>query len=417
MPAFAGLRPRRRPPLRAILARALAPVLAISLVLGQSAALAHRAAAQTQHASQLGIEPQIKSPQAILIDADTNAVLFQRDADRLVPPASMSKLMVLIMLFMALRSGEITLATEFVMSEHAWRTGGAPSHTAAMFVPLGKTATVEELIKGIIVQSANDAAISVAENLGGNESLFAETMTIEARRLGLQRSVFKNATGLYHPEHLMTVREIAMLARHIIKEYPEYYPWFAQREFPYRVHKFYNRNPLLGHVEGVDGLKTGYITEGGYGIAVSAKRGNRRLILVISGAETAEERKDDARRGLEWGFKNFSETKLYEPGETVGYARVWGGERMFMPLVGGGDGVSTVLPLVPANPKISAEIFYKGPLKPPLKKGDQVATLRVRTINDATADVPLYAAQDVDRAGFVWRGVDSLLYLATGWIH
>jgi D-alanyl-D-alanine carboxypeptidase (penicillin-binding protein 5/6) len=239
-------------------------------------------------------------------------------------------------------------------------------------------------------------------------------MTKQARRLGLTKSVFKNATGLYHPEHLMTVREIAMLARHLIKEYPEYYPWFAQKELFYRTHKFYNRNPLLGQF-GVDGLKTGYVKEGGYGIVISAKQDNRRVILAINGAESADERKEDAKRLLEWGFKNFSEAKLFEPGEIVGHARIWGGERMYMPLVGG-DGVSVVLPRFPGNPKITARIYYKGPLKPPIKKGDVVATLRVTTANEATSEVPLFAAEDVGKAGFVRRGLDSLLYLATRWI-
>jgi D-alanyl-D-alanine carboxypeptidase (penicillin-binding protein 5/6) len=402
MPAPAGSRSARF---------ALRLALALVLALGQLAVAVGTALAQAQ---QLG-EVALKSPQAILMDADSGAILYQRNADELAPPASMSKLMVLIMLFMALRSGELKLDADFLMSEHAWRTGGAPSHTAAMFVPVGKTAKVEELIKGIIVQSANDAAIAVAENMGGSEGLFAEAMTKEARRLGLTKSVFKNATGLYHPRHLMTVREIAMLARHIIREYPEYYPWFAQREFLYRTHKFYNRNPLLGQVPGVDGLKTGYIKEGGYGIVVSAKQDDRRLILAINGAETAEERKDDARRLLEWGFKSFSEARLFDAGEPVGYARIWGGERMYMPLIGG-DGVSVVLPRFPANPKITARIVYKGPLKPPLKKGEQLAMLQVKTASDATSEVPLYAAQDVGKAGFVWRGLDSLLYLATRWI-
>jgi D-alanyl-D-alanine carboxypeptidase (penicillin-binding protein 5/6) len=382
--------------------------VALILVLGQ-------AAAGPVHAQGQSHEVVLKSPRAILMDADSGSVLYQRNADELTPPASMSKLMLLIMMFMALRSGELKPDAEFLMSEYAWRTGGAPSRTAAMFVPVGKTAKVEELLQGIIVQSANDAAISVAENLGGNEGLFAEAMTAEARRLGLKKSVFKNATGLYHPQHLMTVREIAMLARHIIKEYPEYYPLFAQREFFYRTHKFYNRNPLLGNVPGVDGLKTGYIKEGGYGIVVSAKQDNRRLILAINGAATAEDRKDDARRLLEWGFKNFSEARLFDPGEVVGHARIWGGERMYMPLVGG-DGVSIVLPRFPANPKVFARIFYKGPLKPPLKKGQQVATLKVTTPNDASSEVPLYAGEDVGRAGFVRRGLDSLLYFATGWL-
>jgi len=387
---------------------ALRAATALAVVLGSFAVAARPAAAQSG-------EVAIKSPRVILMDADTGAVMLQRNADELVPPASMSKLMLLIMIFQALRDGLLKLDADFLMSENAWRTGGAPSRTSSMFVPLGKTAKVEELLKGIIVQSGNDAAISVAENMGGSEAVFAKAMTEEARRLGLKKSVFKNATGLHHPEHLMTVREIAMLARHIIREYPEYYPLFALREFNYRHHKFHNRNPLLGQVAGVDGLKTGFVKESGYGIVVSAKQDNRRLILAIHGAATADERKDDARRLLDWGFKNFSEAKLFDAGEVVGHARVWGGQRMYMPLVGNGE-VTVVLPRTPANPKLTARIFYKGPLKPPVKKGEHVATLRVTSATDATSEVPLYAAEDVGQAGFVRRGLDSLLYLATRWI-
>jgi serine-type D-Ala-D-Ala carboxypeptidase (penicillin-binding protein 5/6) len=387
-------------------------MLALAVALGQTAASVPRAAAQQER----GSEPVLKSTRVILMDADSGAVLYQKNADELVAPASMSKIMLLLMVFMALKSGELKLDAEFLMSLNAWRTGGAPSRTSSMFVPLGKTATVDELIKGIIVQSGNDAAICIAENMKGSEAMFAEWMTREARRLGLKKSVFKNATGLHHPEHLMTMREIAMLARHIIREYPEYYQLFAQKEFQYRRHKFINRNPLLGVVPGVDGLKTGYLEVSGYSLVASAKQDNRRLIIAISGAESQADRRDDGKRLLEWGFKNYSEAKLFEAGEVVGHARIWGGERMYMPLVGGNGGVSVVLPRVPTNPKVTARIHYTGPLKPPLKKGQQVAILRVTTNTDATSDVPLYAAEDVGRAGFMWRGLDSLLYLATRWI-
>jgi D-alanyl-D-alanine carboxypeptidase (penicillin-binding protein 5/6) len=372
-------------------------------------------AAVVPAAGQPGGDVPIKSKQAIVMDVDTGAVLLQRNADELVSPASMSKLMLLVMLFRALRSGLLQLGTEVQMSEHAWRTGGAPSRSSAMFVPLGKTATVDEMLKGIVVQSGNDAAIAIAEKLGGSEAAYAEVMTEAARELGLRKSVFKNATGLYHPEHLMTVREIAILARHIITEFPEYYPLFGMREFAYRHHRFNNRNPLLGWIPGVDGLKTGFISQSGYGIVASAKQDNRRIIVAINGAATADERKDDARRLFDWGFKNFSEVRLYDAGEVVGHARIWGGERMYMPLTGKGE-VTIVLPRSPANPKLSARIFYKGPLKPPLKKGEQVAVLRVTTPNDATSEVPLYTAEDVARAGFIRRGLDSLMYLATRWI-
>ena len=363
-----------------------------------------------------GADVMIKSPQAILIDADSGGVLFQRNADDLVSPASMSKLMLLILLFNALRAGEITLDTDVVMSLHAWRTGGAPSRGSAMFVPLNKTAKVDELLKGIVVQSGNDAAIAIAEKLSGSEIAFADAMTEEARRLGFKKSVFRNATGLYDPEHLTTVRELALMARIIIRDYPEYYPLFAQREFQYRHHKFANRNPLLGVVTGVDGLKTGYIKEAGYGIVASAKIDTRRLILAINGAATPEERKDDARRLFDWGFKTFSEVKLFEVGEVVGHARVWGGERMYMPLTGN-SGVHIVLPRYPANQKLSARILYRGPLKPPIKKGEQVATLRVTTSTDASNEVPLFAAEDVGRGGFMRRGLDSIVYFATRWMR
>jgi D-alanyl-D-alanine carboxypeptidase (penicillin-binding protein 5/6) len=285
-----------------------------------------------------------------------------------------------------------------------------------MFLPLGTKATIEELIQGMIVQSGNDAAIVAAEGLGGSEDNFAKLMTEEARRLGLTKSTFRNATGLYHPDHLMTARELALLARYIIREYPDYYRIFSQREFQYRKHKFYNRNPLLTSNIGVDGLKTGFLKESGYGIVASAKQDNRRLILVLNGLETAEERKTEAIRFLEWGFKSFAEYKLFDAGEVVGSARVWGGTRLFVPLGGKGE-VQVLLPRYQTNQKLRGEIVYKGPLKPPISKGDQVATLRVTSSPSGVInEVPLYAAEDVP-AGGVWRrGLDSLFYLAFRWI-
>ena len=357
----------------------------------------------------------VKAQHAILVDADSGATLFQRNADELIFPASMSKLMVLTMVFKALKAGEIKLSDEWLMSEFAWRKGGAPSGTSAMMVPVGTRATVEDLLKGIIVQSGNDAAIAVAEALGGNEGVFAEQMTQEARRIGLKKSVFKNATGLFHPEHRMTVRELAILARHLIHEYPEQYQLFALREFPYRKHRFINRNPLLNLVPGVDGLKTGYIKEAGYGMVASAKQDDRRLIAVVSGSATAEELREDTRRLLEWGFKGFAEARLFDAGEVVGHARVWGGQRMFVPLTGNGD-VMIWLPRAPANQKLRASIVYKWPLKGPLSKGDQVATLRVTSSSDTMNEVPLYAAEDVAPSGTLRRGLDSLLCMATRWL-
>lgn len=365
--------------------------------------------------AQANNEFTIKARQAYLMDAESGAVLFQHNADQLAPPASMSKLMTLAVAFRALKEGKIKLSDEFLMSENAWRKGGGPSGTSAMFVPINTRVSVEELIKGIIIQSGNDAAIAVAEGIAGSEDAFAKTMTEEARRLGMPLSTFRNATGLYDPQHLMTVRELATLARHLIREYPDHYPTFSIKEFPYRKHKFINRNPLLFMSIGADGLKTGYIKEAGYGIVGSAVQGNRRLIVAINGLATQEDRKEEARRLLDWGFRAFGEFKIFEAGETIGKARVWGGDRMYVPLTGSGE-VMVMLPRAAATQRLRAEIIYKGPLKPPVKKGDQVAKLRVITASEATSEVPLFAAEDVNPASTWKRGLDSLFFMATKWI-
>ena len=357
----------------------------------------------------------IKAPHAILMDADTGAIIFQRAADELIYPASMSKLMTLAVAFKAIKAGEIKLEDEFFMSEYAWRKGGAPSGTSAMMVPVGKKATVEELLKGITVQSGNDAAISIAENMAGNETLFVKRMNEEARQIGLKKSTFANPTGLHDPAHQVTARELAILARHIIRTYPDLYELFALKEFNYLKHRFINRNPLLGQVAGVDGLKTGFTKEAGHGIVASAKQDGRRLIAVIAGDATADDRRDDARRLLEWGFRAFAETKLFDAGEIVGHARVWGGQRMYVALSGKGD-INVWLPRNMANQKLRANIVYQWPLKPPLRKGDQVAVLRVTTSSDTMNEVPLFVAEDVERAGPMRRGFDSILCLATRWL-
>jgi len=375
--------------------------------------------AQAQTATTGSTQPSnadfvVRAPRAILMDADTGAVLLQQDADELAPPASMSKLMTLALVFKGLKSGQLKPTDEFLMSENAWRRGGAPSGTSAMMVPLGTRARLDELLQGIIVQSGNDACIAVAEGIAGSEQAFAKLMTEEARRIGLKQSTFTNASGLYEPGHLMSTRELALLARYIIREYPEYYAQFAQREYLYRKHKFFNRNPLIG-ADGVDGLKTGHVKESGFGIVASAKRDNRRLIAVIAGAPTAELRKLEAQRLLDWGFRSFGEFKLFDTGEIVGHARVWGGERMYAPLVGNGD-VMVLLPRAQASQRLRAEIVYSHPLKAPIRKGDPIAKLRVTTSNQVQNEVALYAADDIEAAGTVRRGLDTLLHMATQWL-
>lgn len=357
----------------------------------------------------------IKAKQAIVMDATSGAVMFQYNADELVPPASMSKLMTIAVVFRALKTGQITLDTEFNMSEHAWRTGGAPSRTSAMMVPLNTKTKVSELLRGVIVESGNDAAIALGEGLAKNEIAFARMMEEEARRIGLTKSTFRNATGLYHREHLMTARELAQLARYLIREYPDYYPMFSEKNFNYRNHKFINRNPLLFLNLGADGLKTGHLAEAGYGIVGSAVQDGHRLIVVLAGLATDNDRKEESRKILEWAFHAFGEFKLYDSGETVGKVRVWGGDKSSLALMGEGE-VNVVLPRFPANQKLRAEIIYQGPLKPPIKKGDRVALLKVTSSNDAMAEVPLFAAEDVVPVGTLRRGLDTIYFYATRWI-
>ena len=376
-------------------------LLALMMISGAGAA-----AAQTEFTT--------KARQAIIMEAETGAVLFQHNADELAPPASMSKLMTLAVVFKALRTGQVKLEDEFLVSVNAWRKGGAPSGTSAMFVPVNTKEPLDQLLQGIIVQSGNDACIAIAEGMAGSEDAFAQLMTEEARKLGLENSTFRNATGLHDPEHLMSARELAMLARHLIRDYPDLYTRFAQREFPYRKHRFYNRNPLLSLSLGVDGLKTGYVKEAGYGIVASAKQDSRRLIVVVNGLEREEERKSEAARLLEWGFKNTTEYTLFDVGEVVGSARVWGGSRMFVPLVGS-NGVQIILPKLPPNQRLRAEIVYKSPLKAPIRKGDTVATLRVMTPAQAMNEVPLQAGEDVMPSGVIRRGLDTLVHMAFRW--
>jgi serine-type D-Ala-D-Ala carboxypeptidase (penicillin-binding protein 5/6) len=393
---------------RGLFARAAAVCLVLAMV--AMAAVPQRVFAG---GSSKGYTTAAKS--AILVDADTGAILYQHNADELYPPASMSKLMTLAVLFKAIRDGRVKLEDEFLMSEHAWRTGGAPSGTSAMFVPLNTKVTVHQLIQGMIVQSGNDAAISVAENMAGTEQSFAKFMTAEARRLGLEKSTFKNPTGLYDAEQLMTARELAQLSLYLIKEYPEFYKIFSQTRFKYRKHNFINRNPLLFAKIGVDGLKTGYVKEAGYCMAASAKRDGKRLIAVIMGLPSKKARKSEMTRLLNWGFRSFAAFKLFDVNETVAYARVWGGESLYVPLVAKGE-LSVILPRIPENPNLSAQVVYDGPLKPPVKQGDKIAVLRVTSETNAVNEVPLYAAEDVQPGGLVRRGLDSLAHLAVSWV-
>ena len=360
---------------------------------------------------------ETKAKHAILMNADANLVLYEKEADELVPPASMSSLMTLAVVFRELKAGHIKLEDQFKVSEHAWRTGGAPAGSSAMFAPLNSMVSVSDLIQGVTVQSGNDAAIILAEGIGGTEEAFAQQMNDYAKEIGLTKSHFVNSTGLPAEGHVMTARELAMLARFLIYTYPEYYHFFGQRDFTFNnKHTFNNRNPLIFSPDlGVDGLKTGYIEEAGYGLVASAKRGEQRLILVVNGLNTKQEREGEPRRLIEWGFKSFRPFRLFDEGQKVSDALVWGGTQHYVPLVGDGN-INIILPAT-ASGKVSASIVYQGPIKAPIRKGDRVAVLRITSSeSSATNEIPLYAADDVAASNFLMRGLDSLGCLAFCWL-
>lgn len=360
-----------------------------------------------------GGTPTTRAQHAILMDAQSGAILFRHNADEAIQSDGLSKLMTLAVVFDSLARGEIKLTDEIRMSVNAWRRGGAPSGRTAMFVPVNTRETLETLLQGVIVQSGNDAAIAIAEAISGNEAAFAKRMTEEARRIGLVQSTFINATGLPDAGQRVTAREMAKLAQHLMRSYPEHYPRFGQKELKYGKFRFLNDNPLLGGL-GVDGLKTGFVSKDSYGIVASGNQDGRRLILVMSGLDKRAEVKSEGEKLLEWGFASITEVKLFEADEIVAKARVWGGDRMWVPLVGRGP-VTMVLPKYPPNPRLTAELVYQGPLKTPIRKGDKVAMLRVTSASQSVSEVPLFAAEDVKPGGIVRRGLDTIVHLTLGW--
>jgi serine-type D-Ala-D-Ala carboxypeptidase (penicillin-binding protein 5/6) len=347
---------------------------------------------------------QTSVPHAILIEAESGSVLYERAADQLVYPASLSKLMTAEFVFNELQQGNFTLEDEVIISENAWRTGGAPSRTSSMFAPLNSRVKVNDLLRGIIVQSANDACIAIAEALAGNEMVFGVKMTNRAREIGLTKSTFTNATGLHNPGLKVTARELGKLAQHIIRTYPDFYKIYGEREFTYNKIRQYNRNPLLGW--GADGLKTGFTKESGYGLVASANQNGMRLIVVVMGAKTEKERADEARKLLEWGFRSFEARILFAEGQTVGEAKVFGGEKGYVPLVGS----RTIRLMVPRNvsEKIVARVTYTGPLPAPVKQGRPAGVLKVWRGDTLALEIPLQTGDDVGKGSLSQRAFDAV---------
>ncbi|GJD32686.1 D-alanyl-D-alanine carboxypeptidase DacA [Methylobacterium adhaesivum] len=355
---------------------------------------------------------QTAAPHAILIDADSGSVLFEKGADDLFSPASMAKLMTTEIVFNEIRQGRLTMDSEFQITEDAWRRGGAGGGGSSMFAQLNSRIKLSDLLRGLIVQSGNDAAIAIGEGIAGSEENFGRMMTARAKEIGLTRSTFRNATGYAAPDQKVTARDLAKLALHLIETYPDLYKIFSEREFTWNKIKQQNRNPLLGLDIGADGLKTGYLEESGYGLTGSAVQNGQRLIMVVSGLKTARDRASESRKLVEWGFRAFEARQVFTAGETVAEASVYGGAQGSVPLVAKKP-VRVLLPRGTGD-RITAKAVYDGPLVAPVEEGQAVGRLRIMRGDTQALDQPLYAGASVPAGSITQRALDAALEVGTG---
>jgi serine-type D-Ala-D-Ala carboxypeptidase (penicillin-binding protein 5/6) len=352
------------------------------------------------------------APTAILIEATSGSVLSEKNADELRAPSSMMKLMTAEVVFHALKQGDIKLTDEYHVSENAWRKGGAPSGTSTMFASIHSKIAIDDLLHGAIIPSGNDACIVLAEGMAGNERAFAEMMTKRARELGMTQSTFANSNGLPDPGNKMTVRELAKLARYIIQTYPEFYKLFGEKEFTWNKIRQQNRNPLLNSLPGADGLKTGFTNEGGYGMVGSAVQNGIRLIVVVNGLDDPDDRATEAKKMLEWGFRNFEARTLFAAQQPIGYAKVFGGDSRSVRL--SSPEPIKVMVQKNGNDKLIARVVYSGPVRAPIESGQQVGVVRVWRGGNIAMEAPVYAADPVGKGSTMRRAIDGASELVIG---
>jgi D-alanyl-D-alanine carboxypeptidase (penicillin-binding protein 5/6) len=356
---------------------------------------------------------QTSIPAAVLLDPESDSLLFDKNGDELVAPASLAKLMTLEYVFNEIKQGRLKLDDTFIISENAWRKGGAPSHGSTMFAAIHSRVSVEDLIHGIIVDSANDACIAIAEGLSGNETAFGAALTKRAREIGLEKSTFTNAEGFPDPNLKVTAREMAQLARHLMLTYPDFFPYFAEREYTWNNIRQQNRNPLLGMGIGADGMKTGETAEAGFNLVGTAMQDNFRLIVVITGAKSDKERADEAKKMLDFGFHGFEARVLFAEGQNIGEAKVFGGDQSYVQLVAPSGLVKLMMPRN-ASERLFARIVYTGPVPAPIVKGQPIGKLLVSRGDNLALEVPLAAAEDVGRGTMPQRAMDGATELMIG---
>jgi len=338
----------------------------------------------------------VQARQALIMDFATGAVLLEKNADERMPPSSMSKLMTMYVVFEQLKAGRLQLEQTLPVSERAWRMGGS-----RMFVELGSQVKVEDLVRGVIVQSGNDACVVLAEAISGSEQQFAELLTETGRRIGLQNSTFRNSTGWPDPDHRMTARDLALLGRRIVLDFPEYFPYYSERSFRFNNINQENRNPLLGRVAGADGLKTGHTEDAGYGLTGTARRGDRRVMLVVNGLPSMRARAEESERLMEWAFREFEAVVLFRAQDTIEEVPVYLGDRARVPMVGGQDLVLTLPRQWRRN--LQVRLRYQAPLTAPVARGQQIGEMLVGGEGVPEMTVPLMAGADVARLGIVSR--------------
>ncbi|MCR6632150.1 MAG: D-alanyl-D-alanine carboxypeptidase [Magnetospirillum sp.] len=349
--------------------------------------------------------------QAIIIDYKTGSVLLEKNADELMVPSSMTKLMTAYLVFEKLKEGSWKLSDQLPVSETTWKKH-VKSGGSLMFLPVNSTASVDDLIHGMIIQSGNDACSVLAEAYAGSEESFGDEMTRRARLLGMKNTNFRNASGLPESDHLTTARDLSTLARRLINDYPEYFPIYSQREFVFNGIKQGNRNPLLYAVSGADGLKTGHTEAAGYGLVGTVKRGDRRVIMVINGMKSMKERAEESARLVEWAFREFENYALFKAGDVVTDAEVWLGDAATVPLVAGDKLEATMPRKARRDMKVTA--VYDGPIAAPIRKGQPVGKLVIAAPGINTVELPLLAGADVEKLGFMGRMTAALKHILWG---
>ncbi|WP_312361987.1 D-alanyl-D-alanine carboxypeptidase family protein [Ensifer sp.] len=381
----------------------------LSVAFGLAALLAGTAAAQTPP-----VAFDTKAKQILLVDAETGTVLFSRAENDPVPPASLAKLMTMEVVAEAIAKGEISAETVYDVSEHAWRTGGAPSGTSTMFAALKSRIRVADLLQGMAVQLANDACIILGEGMTGSEAAFADKMTARARELGMPLATFRNATGLPDPQNQITMSELVTLTRHLHEAHPDFYRLYAQPEFEWNKILQRNKNPLIAANVGVDGLATGFAEGYGFSLAASMQRGDRRVYLAMGGLATDKERTEESRKVLDWAMTAFEKRRIFTDGEAIGEASIYGGAASHVALVAGGP-VDVLLPV--DNPeRLTARVVYKWPLRAPVEAGAEVGVVRLWNGEKLLREVPVKTASAVDKGTLASRAVDALQELLFFWL-